>query len=182
MALTNLWLTGPLIKKSLGKDPTIAATLRTTTAPTIIEGGEKVNILPQRASAIVNYRIHPRDTIEGVKARAERQINDPRVTVEIVGGRAPSPNSSREAEGFKIISESVTTIFGNVPIAPSLTIAGTDTRHFTAISDNNYRFMPFTFETADIKRLHGTNERVPIDDLVRATLWYEDLIRRAASQ
>ena len=182
VALTNLWLTGPIVKSSLGKDATIAATLRTTTAPTIIEGGEKVNILPQRASAIVNYRLHPRNSVEGVKARAERQINDPKITVELAGGVKPSPNSARDAEGFIKVSESVAAIFGNVPIAPSLTIGGTDTRHFTAISDNNYRFMPFTFETTDIKRLHGTNERVPVDDLVRATLWYEDLIQRAASQ
>ena len=81
-----------------------------------------------------------------------------------------------------MISESILDIFGSVPIAPSLTIGGTDSRHFSKIADDNYRFMPFTFVTADVKRLHGTDERAPIDDLVRATLWYEILIQRSAAQ
>ena len=76
VALANLWLTRPLIAKSLGDSPTTAAALRTTTAPTMIEGGVKTNVLPQSASAVVNYRIHPRDSVDGVLTRARAQIKD----------------------------------------------------------------------------------------------------------
>jgi len=182
VALTNLWLTGPAIMKTLSDDPTIAATMRTTTAPTLIQGGTKVNALPQQTIATINYRIHPRDSTASVKARAIKQINDSRVEVVTVGASEPSPNSSRTSAGYEAISDSINDVFGSIPIAPSLTIAGTDTRHFTSLADDNYRFMPFVFETSDISRVHGTNERAPIKDLVRATLWYENLIIRTAGQ
>lgn len=180
LVLHNLWLTGPAVKRTLGNDPAIAATMRTTTAPTMIEGGTKSNILPQRATATVNFRIHPRDTAKSVRSRAEKLINDQRVTIEVAGAVEPSPNSSRISDGYRAISQSIRSIYGSIPIAPSLTIGGTDTRHFTALADDNYRFMPFIFETKDLTRLHGTNERVPVKDLVRATLWYEDLMKKSA--
>ncbi|MEZ5892935.1 MAG: M20/M25/M40 family metallo-hydrolase [Parvularculaceae bacterium] len=179
-ALANLWLTGPLIKKQLAESPTTAAALRTTTAPTIIEGGAKVNILPQQASALVNYRIHPRDTVDGVRERAIRLINDDRVTVEAVGGREPSPSSSISSDGYKTLSGAVAAIFGEVPSAPFLTLQGTDSRHYVDLADDNYRFTPFIYHSDDLARIHGNDERVLIEDLARGAAWYETVIRRTA--
>jgi carboxypeptidase PM20D1 len=180
VVLANLWLTAPFVAKSLGENPTTAAALRTTTAPTMIEGGVKVNVLPQTASAIVNYRIHPRDTVAGVKARAEALIADPRVKVEALGGVEPSPVSSKESAGYRALAETTAEIFGPVPVAPFLTLQGTDTRHFVGAADDNYRFTPFIYEPDDLKRIHGTDERVRIVDIVRAAAWYEALMRRTA--
>ncbi|MBY0421075.1 MAG: M20/M25/M40 family metallo-hydrolase, partial [Parvularculaceae bacterium] len=100
LMLANLWLTGPLVAQSLSQTPVVAAAMRTTTAPTMIAGGVKENVLPQRAQAFVNYRIHPRDTVASVKARAEKLIDDPKVTVTVLGGNDPSPRSSRASKGF----------------------------------------------------------------------------------
>ncbi|MBB5518110.1 M20 family peptidase [Amphiplicatus metriothermophilus] len=180
LVLANLWLTGPIVKKQLAADRVTAASMRTTTAATIIEGGTKVNVLPQQASAIVNYRIHPRDSVEGVRERAKRLIDDERVTIETLGGVAPSPQASTEAEGYRAVAQSVTAVFGPVAVAPSLTLQGTDTRHYVGAADDNYRFTPFIYRTDDLARIHGTDERVMIEDLVRGAAFYEDLIRRAA--
>ena len=38
--------------------------LRTTTALTIVSGGNKENVIPGRADAIVNFRLLPGDTPE----------------------------------------------------------------------------------------------------------------------
>ncbi len=180
LVMTNLWLTGPLVKKQLAGDPLTAASLHTTTAPTIIKGGEKSNILPQQAIAIVNYRIHPRDSVESVRARAVKLINDERVTVEIAGGREPSPQSSAASDGYRAIAETTAAIFGDIPIAPTLTLQGTDSRHYTEIADDNYRFTPFIYQPDDLQRIHGTDERAKIEDLARASAWYEALMREAA--
>ena len=181
VALANLWLTGPLVKAKLAKDPAAAASMRTTTAATIISGGTKSNVLPQEAEAIVNYRIHPRDSVAGVEARAERLINDKRVMVELLDGREPTPPSPTENEGYAALAASTRAIFGAVPVAPSLMIGGTDSRHYPEISDANFRYLPFTFTPDMLELFHGTNERVRIDTLARASAFYEDLIRRAAS-
>jgi len=180
MALANLWLTAPLIKAQLGGDPATAAALRTTTAATIIEGGSKVNVLPQQTSVVVNYRIHPRDTVEAVRARAIRLIDDERVTVEAVGGREPSPSASIRSDGYTALANSVATVFGSVPTAPFLTLQGTDTRHFIGLADDNYRFTPFIYRSDDLARIHGNDERVLITDLARGAAFYETLLRETS--
>ncbi|OFX00218.1 MAG: hypothetical protein A3E78_06485 [Alphaproteobacteria bacterium RIFCSPHIGHO2_12_FULL_63_12] len=181
LLLANLWLTGPLVAKSLGESPTTAAALHTTTAPTMIDGGVKVNILPQTASAIVNYRLHPRDSVAGVKARAEKQIAGLGVEVELAGGVEPSPQSSTSSAGYKAIEQATHEIFGAVPVAPFLTLQGTDTRHYVGAADDNYRFTPFIYAPDDLARIHGTDERLMIEDLVRGVSWYEALIRGAGA-
>lgn len=179
-ALSNLWLTGPFVKARLARDATVAASLRTTTAATMIAGGTKDNVLPQTATAVVNYRIHPRDTAAGVKARAEKLIGDARVSVEAVQPLDASRRSSTVAEGYAAIALSTRAAYGAIPVAPSLVIGGTDSRHYVEVSDDLYRFAPVTMTTADLRRFHGTDERLSIDNLARAAAWYEDLMRRAA--
>ncbi len=180
LALANLWLTGPLVAAQLGAEPTTAASLHTTTAPTIIKGGEKTNILPQQASAYVNYRIHPRDSVAAVKERAVKLVNDERITVEAVGGREPSPSASTDSAGYRAIETATQAIFGPVPAAPFITLQGTDSRHYTGLADDNYRFTPFIYHGDDLSRIHGNNERVTIEDLARGAAWYERLLRQTA--
>src|SRR3990172_8558800 len=61
--MANTWLLGPLLKRELKKSPATNAGIRTTTAVTIIAAGEKENVLPARARAIVNFRLMPDETI-----------------------------------------------------------------------------------------------------------------------
>ncbi|GJL95077.1 MAG: peptidase M20 [Hyphococcus sp.] len=180
MVMANLWLTGPFVKSQLEKDRVTAASLHTTTAPTIINGGTKLNILPQQASAIVNYRIHPRDSVEDVRKRAEQSINDPNITIETIGATEPSPRATTKSEGYRAIAQVTGEIFGPIPTAPFLTLQGTDTKHYTGIANANYRFTPFIYESDDLKRIHGTDEYAKIENLARAAAWYEALIRKSA--
>lgn len=179
MLLSNLWLTDHMVKTRLMKDPVTAASLHTTTAPTMIEGGAKSNILPQQASAIVNYRIHPRDSVASVRERAMRLAGE-NINVEVLSAQEPSRQSSIKADAYLAIAETTALIFGDVPIAPSLTLQGTDSKHYVDLADGNYRFTPFVYENADLKRIHGTDERVSLENLARAAAWYEALIRRTA--
>ena len=68
LILGNLWLFSSILSSILSKGSTDAIQ-RTTTAVTIIKGGIKSNVLPSEASAVVNHRIHPADTIETVIAQ-----------------------------------------------------------------------------------------------------------------
>jgi carboxypeptidase PM20D1 len=68
LILGNLWLFSSILSSILSKGSTDAIQ-RTTTAVTIIRGGIKSNVLPSEASAVVNHRIHPADTIETVIAQ-----------------------------------------------------------------------------------------------------------------
>ena len=74
MAMANRWLFEPLIIKQAAATPSGAALLHTTIAPTMLKGSPKENVLPQDATAWINYRIAPGDSSAGVLARAKAAV------------------------------------------------------------------------------------------------------------
>ncbi|MEX0298402.1 MAG: M20/M25/M40 family metallo-hydrolase, partial [Kordiimonas sp.] len=180
MAIANMWSTRPALADQLAKNPTTAAFMHTTTAFTMMKAGTKTNILPQYGEAIVNYRIHPRDTVQSVKERAEAIIDDQRITVTQLGGREATRMSSSDGEGYKAIAAAIQEVFGPIPTAPTLTVQGTDGRHYYDVADDVYRFMPFVFLPDDLKRIHGTNESIDIRALATQVEFFRVLIKGAA--
>ncbi len=182
VVLANLWAFESLVVDQMGDNRVTAASLRTTTAPTIFNAGTKSNILPQKAEAFVNFRIHPRDSVESVLLRAKMIIGDDRVTISADNtGTEPTKQSSFETDGFKNIKSSIIDVFGEIPVVPSLTVVGTDSKHYASIADNTYRFNPYYVTTDDLKRIHGTDERISIANLAFSVRFYQDIIRRSAS-
>lgn len=179
--IANLWATRGVLAGELAKSPTVAAFMHTTTAFTMMEAGTKSNILPQYGEAVVNYRIHPRDTVEGVVARATEIIGDDRVMVEVMGeGREATSLSSPVGEGYQTIAGTVQAEFGDIPIAPTLTVQGTDARHYDGVADGVYRFMPLVVGKDTLKQIHGTAEHISIEALARQVSFYEALMRASA--
>ncbi len=68
----------------VSKDRSYHSMLRTTCVATLLEGGHANNALPQRATANVNCRIFPGETVEGTRAALEAAIGDPHVKVTLV--------------------------------------------------------------------------------------------------
>jgi carboxypeptidase PM20D1 len=171
------WLTGPLMRRELVANPRTAAAVRTTTAPTIIQAGTKDNVLPQSARAIVNHRILPGDTIDSVLARDREVIDDPKVTVRAIpGGHNPSKPASTDSAGFKQVAAAIRATYPSVPVAPGLVLGATDGRYYEPVAAAALRFTPMTMHPADLARFHGNDERIAIDDFMRAIGFYERLI------
>ncbi|MFK8020472.1 MAG: M20 family peptidase [Pseudomonadales bacterium] len=185
MLMANRWLFGPLLESQLGKDARMDALMRTTTAPTMLQAGIKSNVIPPTAKAIVNFRLHPRDTAEQVVAHAISAIGDERVDVRIAGDGLSSPASgvsSRDTEGYRAISRVIRQIYGDVIVAPGMTMGGTDSKHYGKVSDDSYRINLMKITPDDISGFHGKNERISIDNLVNATGAYYLLIKEAAGE
>ncbi|GAO40695.1 peptidase M20 family protein [Sphingomonas changbaiensis NBRC 104936] len=175
--IANRWLTEPLIRRELLKNPRTAAALRTTTAPTIIQAGTKDNVLPQSARAVVNHRILPGDTVDSVVARDRDVVDDPQVIVRAIpGGHDPSKPASTDSAGFKQLAAAIRATYPNVPIAPGLVLGATDGRSYEPVAAASLRFTPMTMRPADLARFHGNEERIAIDDFMRAIGFYERLI------
>lgn len=181
--IANQWLFSPLIKGVLEKTNAGNAAIRTTIAPTIFHAGTKENVLPQKAMAKVNFRIYPDDTIKKVVERVKKIVNDPRVHIRLLGQGAneASAVSDIHSEGFKLIQRTVSQIFPDTIIAPILVLAATDTMHYQEISQNIFRFSPIPFTSEDLARLHGTNERIGVDDLEHLIQFYIQLIKNSNS-
>jgi carboxypeptidase PM20D1 len=176
-AIANRWLTGPLIRRQLVANPRTAAAVRTTTAPTIIQAGTQDNVLPQSARAVVNHRILPGDTIDSVVARDRAVIDDPKVSVRAMpGGHNPSRPASTDSAGFKALAAAIRATYPRVPIAPGLVLGATDGRSYEPIAAASLRFTPMTMRPADLARFHGNDERIAVEDFMRAIGFYERLI------
>ena len=66
LLLANLWITEPLVRRGMAENPLGAALQHTTTSPTMLSAGIKDNVLPPEASAVVNFRIRPGETVASV--------------------------------------------------------------------------------------------------------------------
>jgi carboxypeptidase PM20D1 len=177
----NRWLFGGIIESQMSSSPVINAMIRTTTAPTMLNGSIKSNVLPIEASALINFRLHPRDTIESVTDHVRRIVGSEDVEVRLLGGMEASGISSWNSPGFEIVATSLNKVYGDVISVPGLMIAASDTRHYSKIADNSFRFNPFSIVPEDMTGFHGTNESIDIDSFVAGIKTYVEIIREGSS-
>ena len=174
----NLWLTEGLLKSQLQKTKTTNALIRTTTAPTMLEGSNKDNVLPNVARAVVNFRILPGDTPDSVLSYVRKVVNDPRIEVQpmIKQIQGASPVASIDSKSFFTIQKTIRQVFPDVIIAPSLVLGASDSRHFAVLTRDVYRFVPLILKGEDMARLHGINERIAVDNYLQLIKFYRQLI------
>ncbi len=156
LAFANPWLFKKPILKALNA--------HTTTAPTIIGGGVKNNVIPTVAEATINFRILPGETIESVQQHIVGTISD-KIRVETVGFLTnPSPVSSIDSDAFKILEQTIRDMFPKSIVVPGLVGGGTDARYFYEISDDVYRFYPTRIGPDSMTRFHGIDEKISKDN------------------
>jgi len=182
LLFANQWLFKGLIEDNLSQSTFMNAMIRTTTAPTMLSASSKVNVLPIEAVATVNFRLHPRDSVEDIVAHVNSVLASEQVEVRVPagGGRAASVISATDGPGYLHISQSVREIKPSAVLTPGVMIAASDTRHYGKIADNSYRFNPMVVSQRDIATFHGTNERITIANLVLATQIYSRIIENGA--
>lgn len=181
MAAANEWLFAPLLVSQIGATPAGASTLHTTIAPTMLKGSPKENVLPQDATAWINYRIMPGQTRDDVMARARDATKGLDVELAWEGqANNPSPVSSTQSDGWKLIA-ALASDDGRLPVAPGLVTAGTDSRYMVGAARDVYRFQPIVATIDDFAMIHGTDEHISIANIERMVVFYQRLIATAAS-
>jgi carboxypeptidase PM20D1 len=180
MAVGNRWLFGPMLRRRLARSPATNAMIRTTTAVTMTQGGVKENVLPDTATATVNFRLLPGDTGEDVLAHVRKAVDDDDVDIEMMTSREASPVADPESASFELLRASLAEVMPDVLVAPYLTVGGTDTKHYVDLAENSYRFNPVRMGPDDIKRAHGVNERIAVANYAESIAFNQAVIRRAA--
>jgi carboxypeptidase PM20D1 len=180
LAMGNLWLFSPLVKSNLLGEKDSAAGIRTTTAATMASGSPKSNILPTRASAVINFRILPGETVETVRQRVVGLIDDPSVQVSTEYGTDPSPVSPIDSRGYSIIARSIRAMDNDALVAPYMVRGGTDAKYFYPLSSDVYRFLPISVDAETVKYVHGIDEHVSVAEFLEAIRFYYHVIRQAA--
>lgn len=199
LVFANLWLFGPLVSRVLVANQRTAPLVRTTTAVDIIRGGSKSNVCPASATALVNHRIHPSESVASVLARDAAVIADPRVRLRPLEPLEPAPVSSDTGPGFLVVAAALKSVFGpacraaaaaalgrqqlphasaasdGVVVAPGIMVGNTDTKHYwglTAGGSAVYRHCPTQLDLERVAMFHGRNERIEVGNLARIAAFY----------
>ena len=186
VALSNLWLFGPLVQRQLEGAGSTNAMLRTTTALTIVNAGNKDNVLPGRAEATVNFRILPGDTRDGVMQHVHAAV-DPVVPADhlkveaLPGAKEASKVAPTGSIQYQVLNQTIREVFPDALVAPGLMVAGTDSVHYEPISDHIFKFSPIRAKGDDLSRFHGTNERLAVTNYADAIRFYHRLIGQMAA-
>ncbi|MBN2651595.1 MAG: peptidase dimerization domain-containing protein, partial [Spirochaetales bacterium] len=179
--LANNRFYSPLLISILAKSPSMAAMLHTTQAVTVLKAGVKENIIPEQASALLNLRIVPGETMESALRHVTKAVNDKRVSVRIWGnfpGNDPIEPSDVNSQAFGIIASTVAETLPGVPAIPYMVTASTDSRSYTELTDNILRFTPVVFKPADLAGVHGFNERISLDNYGLCIEFFKKLLQK----
>jgi carboxypeptidase PM20D1 len=173
LAFANPWMFKKPILEALNA--------HTTTAPTIIEGGVKNNVIPTVAEATINFRILPGETIESVQAHIQTTVGD-KIKVEPVGFLTnPSPVSGIDSKAFTDLEKTIRSVFPTTIVVPGLVGGGTDARYFYEISDDVYRFYPIRIGPESMTRFHGIDEKISKENYLEIIEFTYQLIRKVNS-
>lgn len=174
----NCDILSPLLKKVLTMvNPITNSILRTTFAFTQMEGASAPNVIPTKATAVVNCRINIGQTQEEVKKHIQAVVGKDIEVTELNPGFDPSPVSRTDTEIYNVLVKSITQVFDKFIPAPYPFIAATDAKYYYKVSDNVYRFTPFLMTMDDQHRIHALNERCEIDGLKLATQFFACFIQ-----
>lgn len=173
----NLWMLKPLLLKIMTKIPPAASLVRTTTAVTMSKGSPAANVLPEKASVIINFRIMPGESIEDVRRHIEKYMGGDNVEIEFVKGKEPSLISPTDTRAFETLRRLSVSLDEKNIVAPYLVMGGTDAYNYENVSGNIYRFAPFTVDTQLLLTTHSTNERIPVEQLTQGITFFKRYIK-----
>jgi carboxypeptidase PM20D1 len=180
LLIANLWITGPLVARSLAENPLGAALQHTTIAPTMLAGGIKDNVLPPEASAVVNFRIRPGETVASVTERVHQVVADSQIGVAPIDsvGVDPSPVSDIRSPAYRLITETIRGMAPGerLPVIPYLVMGGTDAKFWGSYSDRVFRFLAVPIGNGDRERIHGVNERISFKDYATSVAFFARLL------
>lgn len=174
LAMSNMWLFKPLIYNIYSQSGPGDAMIRTTMVPTIINGGNKANVIPNIVKATVNLRLLPGTSIQDAVDHVTKAINNPLVKITVQpGALEASKVSPINNEVFKSFKTNIESHFDNAVVAPFLMIGGTDSRHFNIVTKNIYKFSPMI----DPIGFHGVNEQLNLKDYNKTIGFYVDFLK-----
>jgi len=149
----------------LGVTPVFDAVLRTGISATLVSGGIRSNVIPTEATATLNVRTLPGQSIDSVVARLRRVVNDSMVALEVSERGEDAPPSDFSSPMFTAIAESVRALAPTMVTVPYLSTGATDSARLRQLGMQAYGILPFPMNQDDEDRMHGNDERIPLESL-----------------
>lgn len=170
--------TAGLVTRAMGdRGLLFSQLLRNTANPTMIRGGEQINIVPSEIALGLDGRLLPGYTPADLMAELKRIIGED-IDLEVVhyDPGPPSPDMGM----FKTLAEILREADPQAIPVPMLLPGATDGRFLARIGIQSYGFLPMRLpqDFRFAETIHGKNERIPVDALTFGAEAMYQLLRR----
>jgi acetylornithine deacetylase/succinyl-diaminopimelate desuccinylase-like protein len=169
------FLAQPDAREQLLKRPEILARLENTISITSLQGSNKTNIIPPEASAELDCRVLPGWTVDRWVAQIRSIINDPSIKVDVILNFPPAV-SSTDTPLFAAIRKSVQELDSSAGVVQTVDAGFTDSHFFREKGIVSYGFEPFALTQEDDERVHGDNERIPVNTFLSGAHLYWNVV------
>jgi acetylornithine deacetylase/succinyl-diaminopimelate desuccinylase-like protein len=153
--------------------------LRTTCVATELAGGHALNALPQLATANINCRIFPGDSVETVQRALRAAIGDDQVAVHVQGEIGVGPASPMRQDVLKAVARISDTMWPGVVTIPVMSTGATDGRYLRIAGVPTYGVSGFFGDRDDV-RAHGRDERMNVTSFYEGQAFLYQLVKELA--
>jgi acetylornithine deacetylase/succinyl-diaminopimelate desuccinylase-like protein len=154
--------------------------LRTTCVATELAGGHALNALPQMATANVNCRIFPGDSIESVQKTLRQVVADGQVSIHVQGDVDVGPASPMRPDVLKAVARWSDTLWPGVLTIPVMSTGATDGRYLRVAGIPTYGVSGF-FSDRDDVRAHGRDERMGVNSFFEGQNFLYEVVKELAN-
>lgn len=178
LLFANLWIFRPLLDYLCTKrGGELNALMRTSLVFTKMQGSKANNVIPPVASVSANLRLLGNDSIDKSIDYLKSVINNDNISVTKINGNEPCTNSKLDCKQWETVKDAVHGTWPEAIISPYLMIACSDSRHYANICDYVYRFSAMELSKEERDTIHGHDERVPTDKIIKVVEFYLRLIQ-----
>jgi len=145
------------------KDERVRVMVQTTITPTVIKGGVKVNVIPDLCELMLDCRILPGVTREGIEKTILNLADSDKIRLEFEVFNEAS-ESPIDTELFSTIRQVMTSNHPERAVGPFMMPGGTDSRFLRLKGVPAYGFVPMVLTKDDIATIHGDNEKISLEN------------------
>ncbi len=179
--LWSRWILERLIPDK-GLARMLYAILHNTANPTIIRGGEKVNVLPSEATLEVDGRILPGQGAEDFVQEVSRVVGD-EIEIEVIDYK-PAVGADPDDPILKVMNEVLARHDPGAIVVPNMIPAFTDANHYSRLGIRCFGFSPVKlpegFRFAEL--MHGHDERIPVEGFCFGVRVLAELVARVCAR
>jgi acetylornithine deacetylase/succinyl-diaminopimelate desuccinylase-like protein len=171
----------PAFAAEFTKDLMANAQVRNTISITMLEGSNKVNVVPPEVTAQLDVRLLPSEDPQRFLDELQKVIRDETIKIEPLLSFPPSA-SPTDSEFFNILREVAKSHDPGVKVTTPLMVGFTDCRYFREKRIPCYGFMPFKLTGEEAALLHGNDERLSVENVKFGTRVMYEIVRKLAAE
>jgi len=151
--------------KEVMEEPNYYSMTHNTAAITVLQAGERVNVIPTEAMARVDCRLIPGTSPDDFLKTIKEIVDNPEVEVQATFKGVDTPPTPHNTPLFHAIEQAIQEHDPGSIITPHLVAGATDSRYFRAAGVDCYDFIPFRLPVEEQMLIHGIDERISIENM-----------------